>query len=97
MINMITYGTLNLACFYESITKNPSYRPTFRLSYWSTALLGAVGCVAVMILMAPLWALVSLLAMAFLHWWISRKEIAAPSLRVLLTSGGVGRSTEHSC
>ena len=38
MFFMITYGTLNLACFYESITRNPSYRPKFRFSHWSTAL-----------------------------------------------------------
>ena len=27
MFFMLTYGTINLACFYESITRNPSYRP----------------------------------------------------------------------
>ena len=29
MFFMITYGLLNLATFYEAITKNPSYRPRF--------------------------------------------------------------------
>jgi len=43
MAFMITYGTINLATFYETITKNPSYRPTFRYSHWGTALAGAVG------------------------------------------------------
>lgn len=72
---MITYGTLNLATFYESITKNPSYRPRFRFSHWSTALLGAVGCIVVMFLIDPIWALVAILAMMLLHSYISRKEI----------------------
>ena len=35
----------NLACFYESITGNPSYRPLFRLSHWSIGLTGAATCV----------------------------------------------------
>jgi amino acid transporter len=75
MFFMITYGTLNLACFYESITHNPSYRPRFRLSHWSTAILGALGCLAVMFLMNPIWALVAVAAMAALYGFISRSEI----------------------
>jgi amino acid transporter len=77
MFFMITYGTINLACFYESATRNPSYRPAFRLSHWTTALLGAVGCVAAMLLMDPLWAVIGILAMAGLQWRISRLEIRA--------------------
>ena len=68
MFFMITYGTLNLACFYESITRNPSYRPKFRLSHWSTALLGALGCLLVMFLINPLWAIVAVVTMAALLW-----------------------------
>jgi len=77
MFFMVTYGTINLACFYESITGNPSYRPAFRFSHWSSALLGAIGCGAVMLLISPLWALGSIAAMAALHYIISRKEIEA--------------------
>lgn len=75
MFFMITYGTLNLACFYESITRNPSYRPRFRFSHWSTALTGALGCLLVMFLMNPIWALVAVLAMTALYAFISRSEI----------------------
>lgn len=77
MFFMVTYGTINLACFYESITNNPSYRPTFKASHWSTALLGALGCAAVMFLMAPVSAIASIAAMASLHWYIKRKQIHA--------------------
>ena len=77
MFFMLTYGTINFACFRESITGNPSYRPAFRFSHWCTALLGALGCAAVMILINPLWAFVSILAMAVLHFYISRKEVEA--------------------
>ena len=75
MFFMVTYGTINLACFYESITKNPSYRPSFRFSHWSSALAGALGCVGVMVLMEPVWAAAAIGAMALLQWQISRKEI----------------------
>ena len=75
MAFLITYGTLNLATYYESVTKNPSYRPRFRFSHWSTALLGGVGCLAVMFLIAPLWALVSIAAMAAIYQYVKRREI----------------------
>ncbi len=67
MFFMITYGTLNLATFYESITKNPSYRPRFRYCHWLAALLGAIGCFGVMFLISPIAASVSLIVMAALY------------------------------
>lgn len=77
MFFMVTYGLLNLATFYEGITKNPSYRPRFRFSHWSLSLLGAVGCIAVMVLIDWRWASVSLVMIAGLHYYISRKEVEA--------------------
>ncbi len=75
MFFMITYGLLNLATFYEAITKNPSYRPTFRYRHWSISLAGAVGCVAVMFLINWVWAIVSIGFIALLHWFIRWREI----------------------
>ena len=75
MFFMITYGLLNLASFYEAITKNPSYRPTFRYSHWSASLAGAVGCLAVMFLINWVWALASIVVIAALHWYIRYREI----------------------
>jgi amino acid transporter len=75
MAFMITYGTLNLATFYEAVTKNPSYRPRFRFCHWSLSLIGAGGCLAVMFLIAPLWAVISIVAMAGLHWLIGYREV----------------------
>jgi amino acid transporter len=77
MFFMLTYATLNLATFLESYTKNPSYRPRFRLSHWSTALLGALGCLAVMVLISPIWAAVAIVTMVGLHRHVSRKKIRA--------------------
>ncbi|MEQ8954948.1 MAG: amino acid permease [Gammaproteobacteria bacterium] len=77
MFFMVTYGTLNLACFYEGISGNPSYRPRFRFSPWSLGLLGAVGCGVVMLLINPLWAVISTALIALLYWLIKRAEIVA--------------------
>ncbi len=75
MAFMLTYATLNLACFYESVTGNPSYRPTFRYYHWSLSLLGAAACIVVMFLIHPIMAAVSLVGMAALHGLIGYREI----------------------
>ncbi|MDA8563952.1 amino acid permease [Mariniblastus sp.] len=75
MAFMITYGTINIATFYEGITRNPSYRPTFRYSHWSISLLGAIGCATVMLLINPTWAVLSTLIMAAIWFFIYRKQV----------------------
>jgi amino acid transporter len=75
MFFMVTYGYLNFATFRESYSRNPSYRPTFRYAHWSLALLGGVACAAVMLLIAPMWALVAAAMMFGLHQLISRRKI----------------------
>jgi len=77
MFFMVTYGLLNLATFYEAITKNPSYRPRFKYCHWSTSLAGAIGCFVVMFLIDWRWASVSIIAIGLLHWYIGRREIQA--------------------
>ena len=75
MFFMVTYGLLNLATFYESITRNPSYRPRFRWSHWTTSFLGAIGCFTVMFLINWLWALVAIALVAALHAYLRSAEI----------------------
>lgn len=75
MFFLLTYGAVNLACFYESITRNPSFRPTFRLHHWSIAVLGALGCLGVMFLINALWALVAIALAGMLYFLIARAEI----------------------
>lgn len=72
---MITYGMLNLATFYEYITKNPSFRPRFKYGHWILSLLGAISCLAVMFLISPIWATISILVMWVLHQYISKKQV----------------------
>ncbi len=75
MFFMLTYGLLNLATFYEAITKNPSYRPRFRYSHWLTSLAGAIGCLLVMFLINWVWAVVAIFGMACVYLYISQKEV----------------------
>jgi len=77
MFFMITYGLLNLATYYESVTRNPSYRPTFRYCHWSLSLAGAVGCFAVMLLINWIWALASFVVIAAVYASIRYREIEA--------------------
>lgn len=75
MFFMVTYGYLNLATFYEAYTGNPSYRPTFRWTHWSMALLGTILCGAVMLLISPTWAILAIVFMGGLHWMLARRRI----------------------
>jgi len=75
MFFMLTYGLLNLATFYEAITKNPSYRPRFRYSHWTTSLAGALGCLCVMFLIHWLWASIAIIGMGGLYFYISQKQV----------------------
>lgn len=77
MFFMITYGLLNLATYYEAHTKNPSYRPTFRYCHWSLSLAGALGCLAVMLLINWVWALASVVIIAAAYASIRYREIEA--------------------
>ena len=77
MAFMITYGTLNLASFYESFTKNPSYRPRFKYCHWSLSLAGALACLGVMLLLNWAWAVVAIAGMCGLYWLIAQREVEA--------------------
>lgn len=77
MAFLVTYGLLNLATFYESITKNPSYRPQFKWCHWSTSLAGAIGCGLVMLLIDWRWAAVAVALVYSLHWYLSRVNLTA--------------------
>jgi len=75
MAFMITYGTINLATFYESITRNPSYRPTFGLSHWSLSLFAAAACLAIMFLISWPWAVTAIVGMSAIYFFIYRKQV----------------------
>ena len=71
MFFMITYGSLCLVSFLEHFAGNPSYRPTFR-SKWYLSLIGAVACFIMMFQMAPVYAILALLAIAGIYLSLKR-------------------------
>ncbi|MCF8360588.1 MAG: amino acid permease [Prolixibacteraceae bacterium] len=75
MFFLITYGTINLASFFESISKNPTFRPTFKLSHWSISLLGALMSLAIMYLVNWLWASIAIVASIAMFIIIKRAQL----------------------
>ncbi len=75
MFFLITYGTVNLACFFEIISNNPSFRPVFKVWHWSIPLIGAIGCFGVMFLISPLWALFAIILTSGMYFFILRREV----------------------
>eukprot|EP00051_Salpingoeca_urceolata_P011548 m.143308 g.143308 ORF g.143308 m.143308 type:complete len:872 (+) comp17162_c1_seq3:3592-6207(+) len=66
MLFLLSYGVVNLACFALRVSGAPNFRPTFRYFSWHTALLGMLSCLAIMFLLQPLYAGVSLCIMVVL-------------------------------
>ncbi|MFW6061702.1 MAG: amino acid permease, partial [Planctomycetota bacterium] len=73
MFFLSTYGMINLAAFVESVGANPSFRPRFRYRHWSASLLGAVCCLAVMLLIDAVAATVASVVVAGLYVLVSRR------------------------
>ena len=77
MFFLYTYGMTNLAAFTEAVGDNPSFRPRFRLFHWSTALLGALGCVGTASLISPTAAFVAAVLVGGLLWYLRTHELKA--------------------
>jgi amino acid transporter len=75
MFFLYTYGMINLAAFIEAASRNPSFRPRFKLFHWSIALLGGLGCLAAAVLIDPLPALIALAIIATLYWYLRRRQL----------------------
>jgi len=73
MFFLCTYGMINFAAFVESFGANPSFRPRFRFYHWTTSILGAVGCLAVMILIDAFAAAVAISVIAGIYLYLSRR------------------------
>lgn len=74
MFFLTTYGVLNVAAGVERFLGSPSFRPQFRV-HWAFSALGAVGCVAVMMLINPLATAVAALVVGGIFFWLERREL----------------------
>jgi solute carrier family 12 sodium/potassium/chloride transporter 2 len=72
MFFLATYAVVNFVSAGETFLRNPSFRPTFRI-HWSVSLLGAIGCVAVMLLINPV-ATVIAVAFVLIIWTLLNRR-----------------------
>ena len=77
MFFLYSYGMINMAAFIEDFGDNPSFRPQFRFFHWSTALLGGIGCVVVTILINWKAALIAIVIIVALLWYLKARRLIA--------------------
>jgi amino acid transporter len=77
MFFLYSYGMINLAAFIEDFGGNPSFRPQFSYFHWWTALLGAIGCVVVTILINWVAAVAAIFIIILLLWYLKARKLIA--------------------
>lgn len=73
MFFLTVYGTVNFVAAFESISGDPSWRPSLT-SHWVINLLGGLACLAVMILISPLVGFAAVVLELLLWLALSRSE-----------------------
>ena len=76
MFFLTTYGVVNLVALGEQLAGSPSYRPAITVP-WFVSLVGAVGCLGVMLLISPVAAVVALALELLIYRGLRRRSIAA--------------------
>ncbi|HHP7243501.1 MAG TPA: amino acid permease, partial [Elainellaceae cyanobacterium] len=74
MFFLTTYLVLNVSAGIEGFLQSPSFRPLFRV-HWSLALLGAIGCLAVMFLINPIATITAGVIVLAIYFWLQRREL----------------------
>lgn len=73
MFFLATYGTVNLVAGLERWVYNPSYRPTFKV-HWLPSILGALGCVFVMLILNAVATLVAIVVIVGVYSMLKRRQ-----------------------
>ncbi len=76
MFFLTTYGVLNLAAGIERVIGSPSFRPTFKV-HWIWSLLGAAGCIAVMLLINAIATVIAFIFVAAIFIWLEGRSLEA--------------------
>jgi amino acid transporter len=101
MFFLTTYGVLNVAAGLERFIGSPSFRPRFKV-HWAFSLLGAVGCVWVMLLINALATAVAAALVLVIFLWLERRGLQAAwgdvrrGIWMALTRAGLLRLTRDS-
>ena len=77
MFFLTTYAVLNISAGMEQLLGSPSYRPKFKVP-WYVSLVGAVGCIAVMLLINWVATVIALAVVGLIFFWYERKQFEAP-------------------
>jgi len=72
MFFLISYGLLNYATFYEARGASPAFRPTFRWFHNRLSLLGALGCLGVMLAIDLVSSAVAVAVLFGIHQYLQR-------------------------
>jgi amino acid transporter len=74
MFFLVTYGMLNAVVFIQQSMKIISFRPTFRIPRL-VPLIGALGCIAIMFLINPMFSFVAICVIIALYVWLERRGL----------------------
>ena len=72
MFFLISYGLLNYATYFEAKSQSPSFRPRFRFYHPSASLIGALGCLGVMLAINPAAGITALAILLAIHQYLKR-------------------------
>ena len=76
MFFMLTYGLLNVSCFFLAYYKTPGWRPTFKYFHWSGGLAGFILCLIAMFLTDVVFAPISICIAVGLAYYIASKHVS---------------------
>lgn len=76
MFFLATYGVLNISAGIEGFLGNPSFRPTFKVS-WLFSLAGAIGCVIAMFLINPIATVIALGFVFLIYFLLQRRQMTS--------------------
>lgn len=74
MFFLSTYLVLNVTAAIEGFLQSPSYRPSFQV-HWFFSLLGAIGCIGVMLLINAIAAVVAAVCVLGIYLWLENREL----------------------
>ncbi len=76
MFFLTSYGLINFSAGLEGAINSPTWRPQFRVPVWGS-LLGAGGCLVVMLMINAGATLVALLITGAIYTWMKRRNLRA--------------------
>ncbi|MDJ0734789.1 MAG: amino acid permease [Nostocaceae cyanobacterium] len=74
MFFLTTYLVLNVSASIEGFLQSPSFRPSFKV-HWVLSLLGAIGCLGVMLLINPIATVVAAGIVLAIFFWLQQREL----------------------